>query len=145
MNKNNILPDISATLEIFLDKEPIEIGDGLMNLKALPSSKIKSLSLNVRGVYTDDFQLENITDDVLNTTVYDKPELSLKGLAGIVVEHVSPNNKCFTVQDVLNAVEETERQTRDKTEWFGGVDVHHVFFEGIGLDEDDIGNIWWGS
>ena len=31
------------------------------------------------------------------------------------------------------------------SEWFGGVDVHHVFFEGIHLADDGVWDIYWGS
>jgi hypothetical protein len=46
---------------------------------------------------------------------------------------------------MLNAVAETERQTRDKSEWFDGVDVHHIYFEGIHQGSDGVWEIYWGS
>lgn len=36
-----------------------------------------------------------------------------------------------------------------QTDWFGGIDVHHIFFEGIkvpsGATADSVGVIGWGS
>ena len=32
-----------------------------------------------------------------------------------------------------------------QSEWFDGVDVHHVFFEGIHQDSDGVWEIYWGS
>ena len=47
---------------------------------------------------------------------------------------------------ILAAVEETEKLTRAESEWFDGVDVHHVFFEGIRyVSEHDHWYIAWGS
>ncbi len=49
------------------------------------------------------------------------------------------------MRDLCAAVEETARRSRGSTEWFGGVDVHHGFFEGIHLGEDGVWAIRWGS
>ncbi len=51
----------------------------------------------------------------------------------------------FTVRELLQAVEDTERQTRGKSDWFDGVDIHHVYFEGLHEEEPGIHTIYWGS
>jgi hypothetical protein len=60
------------------------------------------------------------------------------------VEHDAPNGKAFTTRDLKAAIEKTEQAGRENAPWLGGVDVHHVFFEGIEL-EDDVWTICWGS
>jgi len=40
------------------------------------------------------------------------------------------------VQELLRAVELTEQKTRENTEWFGGIDVHHMYFEGLFCEGD---------
>jgi len=45
----------------------------------------------------------------------------------------------------LRVLNRLDGLTRDSSKWFGGIDVHHVFFEGIHLDEDDVWAIHWGS
>ena len=52
----------------------------------------------------------------------------------------------FTVAEVVASVEAYERIDRPKTKWFGGVDCHHVFFEGLfpNANKDAYG-IFWGS
>ena len=62
-----------------------------------------------------------------------------------VIEHAPADGLTFTVRDLAKAVEETERHARGDTEWFGGVDVHHRFFEGIRMDEAGVWHISWGS
>lgn len=39
----------------------------------------------------------------------------------------------------------TGYRTRGESEWFGGADVHHVFFEGIRPEGEDVWRIGWGS
>ena len=52
----------------------------------------------------------------------------------------------FTVAEVVAHIVEFERIDRPKTEWFGGIDCSHVFFEGIRLNSDgDAYRILWGS
>jgi hypothetical protein len=44
------------------------------------------------------------------------------------------------------AVAEVERACRQDTVWFGGVDVHHVYFEGLTYDRKFNGwYCFWGS
>ena len=52
----------------------------------------------------------------------------------------------FTVAEVVASVEAYERIDRPKNKWFGGVDCHHVFFEGLfpNANKDAYG-IFWGS
>ena len=61
------------------------------------------------------------------------------------VVHQAANGQAFTVEELLKAVEDTERQSRPNSEWFGGVDMHHVYFEGIAEAEDGVWDIQWGS
>jgi len=60
-----------------------------------------------------------------------------------VVVHRAPSAGAFTVRDLLAAVEETERRTRAQSEWFGGVDIHHCFFQGIEVDDQGVWRISW--
>ena len=52
----------------------------------------------------------------------------------------------FTVAEVVALIVEFERIDRPKSQWFGGVDCHHVFFEGLRPNSDgDAFRISWGS
>ena len=52
----------------------------------------------------------------------------------------------FTVRQVLDNVLDFERAVRPHTEWFGGVDVGHVFFDGLVRDEaTGRYSVRWGS
>ncbi len=52
----------------------------------------------------------------------------------------------FTVSEVVKAVEKFERVDRPKSQWFGGIDCHHVFFEGLRPNaEKNAFCVCWGS
>lgn len=136
--------EISGQLEIGLTKPPERIAN-LANLRAPAGAKIKTLTLKAEMFDEAADEARALTAKELSRIVISRPTVQLKGKADIVVTHAAPNGKFFTVADILNAIELTERQTRDKTEWFGGVDVHHIFLEGL---HDAGGGVWeiqWGS
>ena len=67
------------------------------------------------------------------------------GESDVVVEIQSANGAGFTVKELAAAITETERRGRGSSEWLGGIDTHHVYFEGIELEEDGVWCINWGS
>ncbi len=52
----------------------------------------------------------------------------------------------FSCWDVLKCIKKFEKRDRPKTQWFGGIDCHHVLYEGIHFNKDNktLG-ISWGS
>lgn len=131
------------TLDVELTRAPEQISPNLVNLKADPQAKIKSVKLSPSVWENDDFR--DLTDEEMNQVVFEEPQIRLGSHEGTVT-HQAPNGKHFTVQDLIQAIEITEKETRAKTEWFGGVDVHHVFYEGLhwsGAEES--WRIMWGS
>lgn len=52
----------------------------------------------------------------------------------------------FTVEEMVKNIVKFEKLDRPKTSWFGGVDCHHIFFEGISKNKDNATyGIHWGS
>ena len=51
----------------------------------------------------------------------------------------------FTAQEMIDNIIVFERIDRPKTSWFGGVDCHHVYFEGLRPDEKGSYHLFWGS
>ena len=49
------------------------------------------------------------------------------------------------MRDALLAVAKFEKVARQTSEWFGGVDTHHIFFEGMHKDKDGCYSVYWGS
>lgn len=88
-------------------------------------------------------------EKLLASEGYDQPSIricnDLESVKGIITEHQAPNGKNFTVGELLAAVHAHEVQTRGKAEWFGKVDDHHVYFEGLHEEPDGTFRISWGS
>ena len=139
---NTLLTNISGRLRIELTEPPERITPALSNQKAPPTAVIKSLRLEAS--LFENGNIRELTDGELSETILERGEITLRS-EGTDVHHVSSNGSSFTLRELLQAIEETERQTRPRTEWFGGVDVHHVYFEGLHLADDGSWEIYWGS
>ncbi len=135
---------LSGELEIALTAPTENIGN-LANQRAPADARIKSLKLVAEVFEETSDTARQLTAEELGRVAYQGASIQLRGEGEQVSTHQAPNGKYFTVQDLLNAVEEAERQSRGNSEWFGGVDVHHVFFEGIHLADDGVWDIYWGS
>jgi hypothetical protein len=149
MSNKSLLTDLSANLYIKMNK-PFRETATVMDF-AETGSKIESVELCVMGRHLDEYiEIDDMDESFFKEIGYNKPTIKVQSHASIemgrVVKHTAPNGKCFTNEDLIKVVEETERQTRGDSEWFGGVDCHHVYFEGIHFDDDsDVGTICWGS
>ena len=54
------------------------------------------------------------------------------------------DNGFFTLAEVVQNIIDFETARRPLTVWFGGVDKHHVFFEGL-KEDGEAYSISWGS
>lgn len=135
---------ILGNLKIELTEPPQRL-PSLANEKALPTAKIKTLRFVPKMDDPQRDQYRELSAEELGRIAFPQPEIRLKGQARRVVSHKAPNGKYFTVHDLLSAVEETERLTRGESTWFGGIDIHHTFFEGIHPAADNVWEIHWGS
>jgi hypothetical protein len=135
---------LSGELVIGLSEPPQPISDRLANLVAHPTSRLEEVSLVMKVFLGSGFR--DLTDTEWERVVLRSPAIRMRGRNREgVVEHRAPEGMAFTTRDLTAAIVETERQTRGGTEWFDGIDVHHVFFEGIKLDDDGVWSIGWGS
>ena len=135
---------LSGQLEIELDTPAVPIGD-LENVRAEEDAKIVRIKMKAEVFIRETDEFRPLTTDEWASIAFRGGSIRLKSEEGDAISHDAPNGKSFTVRELLQAVEETERQTRAGSEWFGGVDVHHVFFEGIHADADGVWEIYWGS
>jgi hypothetical protein len=135
---------LRGELEIILT-EPSEPIDDLLAVAAHPEAQILSLSLALEVFNWDTEQSRPLTQEELDMVVFVEREIQLRGESGEIVVHQAPNGNEFTVRDLINAVEDTERETRGSTDWLGGIDVRHCFFEGIHETKDGVWEIFWAS
>lgn len=141
---SHFFSSLSGDLEIELSEAPTRVA-GLENERASSTATIRSISLQV-SVYGQDEEIRALTEAEWESVAFPAPSILLVGQAGLAVAHEAPNGgAAFTVRELVKAVEETERRTRGSTRWLGGVDVHHVFFEGLDEREEGMWAIRWGS
>jgi hypothetical protein len=158
MNEQHIAPDptashpeleffnnLSATLRIALDA-PAKGAAGLYNVFASPDARIARLRLEAEICDPDGETFRPLTPAELEGVAFDGPAIRLRSRGDDeVVTHFAPNGSHFSVGELLRAVEATERRARPRSRWYGGVDVHHVFFERIYLGDGGVWTILWGS
>ncbi len=132
--------DLSGVLEIELTEPPQKAAPHLLNLVAPKTARIKSVAMRLRDGDRE------LAEDEWSRVVIRAPRIRMRSVDTdeIVIDHDAPNGSTFTVRDLANAIAKTERDSREHGEWLGGVDVHHIFFEGIEL-EGDVWTICWGS
>jgi hypothetical protein len=138
-----LIEGLGGRLYIELSEPTVPISPVLVNERATPGAQIESLRLESYVFEDDDFR--PLTEEEYGRVALRESTIQLRGEAGEPVTHRAPNGEYFTVLDVLRAVEETERVTRAKSDWLGGVDVHHVYFEGVHRQDDGTWLIHWGS
>src|SRR5262245_19085925 len=145
---------LGGRLDIRLSEPAVPVAPGWLNLKVPLSARIENVSLTLQFAeeIEEDTPLDrlpdprNLTEEELGRVVLRAPSIRMRGENDDeVVEHQAPDGGAFTVRDLAAAIAETERQTRGGTEWEGGIDVHHIYFEGIELEEDGVWFVQWGS
>ena len=134
---------LSGRLRVELTEPATHVSEGLLNVAAPPTARVVSLTIEWSVFEGDDFRA--VSENEWSAVALVAPNLQMRGEGDAIVEHVAPDGKAFTVRDLATAVEETERRGRGETAWLGGVDVHHVYFEGVELDGRGVWNIAWGS
>ena len=141
---DTLFDHISGKLKIQLSKAAEPIAPNHSNEKAPADAQIVSLAF-VATICEDD-AFRALTAGELDEVALTSREIRLKSDRGEgVLQFAAPNGVHFTVRDLIAAIEKTERETRPKGKWFGGIDVHHVFFEGLSRGEDGTWSINWGS
>ena len=142
---------LSGILEIQISEEPTRFSPRLLNLQSPPTARLVSLEIRM-GVFVDgevepDDSIRELTDDEWSSVAFDAPRIALQGISGNVMTHEAPDGCRFTVRDLAAAVAATERAGRSTSQWLGGIDVHHIFFEGLDCHREleDVWRISWGS
>ncbi|MGL5824288.1 MAG: hypothetical protein ACRCYU_05535 [Nocardioides sp.] len=160
--------ELNIKLRIEFNEEPSVVGGGLLNKMVGPETQVVSLKLDVS---TPDVEPEKsgddqefavvdgnqvpmtygvdyrpLTADEYETAAFRGSSIRLQSHRSEPVVHQAPNGAFFTVGDLLRAIEETERQARPNSVGFmGGIDVDHIYFDGLHKKDDDVWMTLWGS
>ena len=148
------LLELQFKLEIQTTNTSPQIGM-LSNRFEEPNSKIVSLNAGPIETYDqsfDDFFI--LTHDDLSKPGYVGKHLVIESLLKtrdgriyISTRRTYNNDKnFFTIAEIVDIIVNFERIDRKKTKWFGGIDCHHVYFEGLCLNREcNAFHISWGS
>jgi hypothetical protein len=134
---------LSGHLEIELTEPARPVNDKVMNLAAPPTARIKSLRLSV--AVQEGEQERNLTNAELDRVALRSSHVVLRGESGKQVTYDASNGEYFTVRQLVECVEEAERVLRADALWMGGIDVEHIYFEGLQLVAPGTYEILWGS
>ena len=124
---------------------------GLLNLFVPKGAKLKS-PITIDSITETDIGLEytdeppaQLSKEELNKIHYKEKEITLF-CEETNVRMTFKNEKGFTVKELFDHIVEFENKSRPLTDWFGGLDAHHIFFEGLDWSEKDKAfMIIWGS
>lgn len=72
-------------------------------------------------------------------------KITMVGMSEKPVEHVAPNGFYFTVEDIIGALEKTERRTTSSDEWLNYADGSSHYLEGIHTADGLTWTTSWGS
>merc|ERR1712150_155897 len=132
-----------------MDIETYQLNEQLLNKFVKPDATIKSVSImDIQKFVEDD--LVDLTADELNEVCLEGKEVTFVKEKSQFHEGFSKtfrNENGFTVRQIFDIVEEFEMQARPLNKWFGGIDAHHIYFEGFDkIDgKDNHYRINWGS
>ena len=153
----------SLSFELALEtSKPQKKAGKLLNRFEEKDSKLLSVSIDSNGVrrWKDD------KDDPVECDLEEKGFVGKKlilchryfgtqGVAGRCGEMISETVSTitnevgyFTCGEVIDHILDFEKCDRPKTKWFGGIDCHHIWFEGLGENTGEAGDgyhVCWGS
>ena len=126
-----------------IDIEPYQIGNP--NPTKL---KLKSVSIPNIWKLVDD-EIVNLNVDELNEICYEDKEITFVTQKSQFHEGFSKtfrNENGFTVRQMFDNVHDFEIEARPLSKWFGGIDTHHIIFEGFNKinGKDNHYTIYWG-
>lgn len=144
------IDSLSCRLIVDMDQAPRAI-EGTLNQSEKPGAQVICCKMGIPAFFTEDDDLVDLTPLQLSSkacvestplpaTIY----LSSTTGQDMQVKFTAVNGAWFTVQEVLDAIGAFETAARVQTDWYGGIDTHHVMFEGL-EGKDGHYMICWGS
>ena len=145
-NKN-----VHFLLDIDTDKPRVAMGP-LLNRFESPDANVVNIGHTDIEKW-DDADMIPLTQEELDVPAFIGSEISLSSVRfdrkgkKVTASHMSFCNHAgyFTIQEMVDMVVEFEKVDRPKTCWFGGIDAHHIYFEGLRKEKDGSYRILWGS
>ena len=143
---------LSGKITITLTEPARPVSERVLNLVAPKGARIATLTLVLRAYDLPpgdperyDAEPRELTSAEWARIVLPQREIRIANQGGVVA-HVAPDPAGFSTRTLAAAIERTERETRERPDaaWIGGVDVHHIYFEGL-FEEEGAYGVAWGS
>lgn len=140
-SNNKMLQEYSVTLAI--DVETYQANSTLLNEFVKSDAQIKSIKWNKITKFDSDNEIFlDVSKEEMETVVYKNTTISI--ISNNCTKFFQ-NENGFTVEDLFDCVLDVEKIARPRTEWFGGIDAHHVYFEGLQEVSKGCYLVFWGS
>ena len=132
------LEHLHFTLGFEMDKPSQQIGSLLNHCEDTDATLLNISRTEIERWVND--HMETLTPKELDEIVFTGPIT----FTNKVTKTFKNDKGYFTVRELVDNIVEFEKEDRLASDWFGGVDTHHRFFEGIYKDKDAY-RICWGS
>ena len=144
----NLPEGFGGNLHVEVTEPLLSIAPCLLNEHATPTARLESVTFE--GTTWDGEDIHEVTEEQLAANVFNSPEINLVWSPGpgcdyLVVHRDAPNGTHFTLQDIIDTIVGAETLFRPHSDWFGGIDTSHTFFEGFSRLGDHTFSISWGS
>jgi hypothetical protein len=138
------LENLSWSLDILMTEPCNQIGN-LLNHSEHPDSQITDITHSPLMYFDEEKDdLIELSEEELKTAAFVGDQITFEGPSGTVMTFKTVKGY-FTVLELVRVIVEFEKHDRPKTNWFGGIDTHHIYFEGIASCNNGIHSIYWGS
>ena len=134
-----------CTLDIeFEDREALQPIGNLINVAAAPEAKIRSLGWDLEMDDDDPDDEERIPNDkYLDHVILENCKfLCVNPYAAAYRDELrrvySRRDRKWRVKDIMSVVLDVECYTRQHTDWFGGIDSHHIFCESVEITDGKV-------
>lgn len=137
-----LLGKYNVTLNI--DVETYQANSTLLNRFVRPDIKIKSLNWGKMLFYNegDKNPFSDVSDDKFDKVIYKETQITIESNN---VTETFYNSNGFTSRNLFDHIMSVETEARPNTDWFGGIDAHHIYFEGLHKTDNRCYSVYWGS
>ena len=137
----DVMKNINFNLEIETTNTTPVPENGLMNRFEEPDSEIVSITHdNIRLYNNEKENFDYLLEDDLNQPGYYGNEITFhqsyidrktKEIIADTKKTYYNDKGLFTIKEMVDNIVDFEKRDRPSTKWFGGIDCHHTYYEGI--------------
>ena len=143
---SEIFQNAGFNINIRLEEDKTYSTGRLLNIFVKPDSQILDITKTNIYKFSEDYDLIDLSEEEVNSLAYNNKSITLVNSATETeLQFHSDNEQYFTVQELVDKIMEFEKIDRPKTDWFGGIDAHHIFYEGLHKKDEHIYSVMWGS